>query len=547
MEQSNMPIDKSKIVWDVPDPSSIKWDEAPAAAAKKPANAMPNIRGEGFDKAMAYTGRDAQGGVLRGAGGLGATLLTPYDMMAGNTKSIGNPERRTAMDDAVKSMGADPESPAFQVAKLGTELAGVGGVGPALAKGVAAIPGAAKAVPNIIEAIRTAGMSSRATGAVGNALTRAIGGGVTGGASAGLIDPEMAPTGAVIGGALPVVAKVAGEAGKFTGKALRSMVAPEVAALAKRAKELGIDIPADRLTDNKALDAVASGLNYVPFSGRAGTEARMNSQLNQAISRTFGQDSSNVTMALRKANDKLGGEFERVLSSNGVKVDAQLMDDLAGVYNKAQSELGPDALKPIASNIDDLMAKAQTGVIDGRAAYNIKRDLDRIGGGNTTTAWHALELKKKIMEALDRSLGPDAAASFKLTRQQYGNMLDLEKLAKNGAEGELSVARIANIKNIGNEPLQEIADIAAQFVKAREGAHGSAQRAATAIVGGIVAGPTALTVGAGAGRGVNTLLNSNALRNAMTGQQAPNKLMELAANPRAQQLIYRTAPVISGR
>lgn len=485
-------------------------------------------------------------GAVRGAGSIGATLLAPIDMakdaLAGKGLSLeSNRQRRADMDAALGNMGAETDSLLFKGGKLAGEIAGTAGAGGAIANTVGRVaPGVAAAAPNVMNAIRTAGMTG------GNAMTRAAGGAITGGVSAGLIDPSEAGVGAAIGGALPGVTKLAGMAGNVAGKALRSTVSDDVGALARRAKEIGVDIPIDRLVNSKPMDAVASALNYVPFSGRAGTEAKMVSQLNRAISRTFGQDSSNVTMALRKANEKLGGEFERVLSNNGVKVDAQLMDDVASVFNKAQSELGPDALKPIASKIDDLMAKAQTGVIDGRAAYNIKRDLDRIGGGNTTTAWHAVELKKKLMEALDRSLGPDAAAAFKQTRQQYGNMLDLEKLAKNGVEGELSVARVANLKNIGNEPLQEIADIAAQFVKPREGQHGAMQRAVVGLTGASVAGAPGLAIGAGVGRAANMGLNSNALRNAMLGQQGPqNAITRLLSNEQAQQLGYRAAPLLA--
>jgi hypothetical protein len=514
-----MPIDKSKVEWDAPDPKLVQWDEAPTLGSK-----------------ALQQGKNAVGGFIRGAGSIGATIARPFET------SQENDDRRKRIDvNMAELVGADPDSLLYKGFKLGGEISGTAGAGGVIANTIGRVaPGVAAAAPNVMNAIRTAGMTG------GNAITRAAGGAITGGASAGLVDPNEAGAGALIGGALPGVTKVAGMAGSATGKALRSGVSDDVAALARRAKEIGVDIPVDRLMNSKPMDAIASALNYVPFSGRAATEAKMVSQLNQALSRTFGQDSSNVTMALRKANGKLGGEFERVLSTNGVKVDAQLMDDVAAVFNKAQSELGPDALKPIASNIDDLMAKAGTGVIDGRAAYNIKRDLDRIGGGNTTTAWHAIELKKKLMEALDRSLGPDAAAAFKQTRQHYGNMLDLEKLAKNGVEGELSVARVANLKNIGNEPLQEIADIAAQFVKPREGQHGAMQRAVVGLTGASVAGAPGLAIGAGVGRAANMGLNSSALRNAMLGQQGPkNKLMELLASEQAQQMGYRAAPLLA--
>lgn len=487
-------------------------------------------------------------GLIRGAGSIGATLLAPIDIakdaMEGKGLSLeSNRARRKAMDDAFAGIGVETDSFGYGGGKLAGEIAGTAGVGPALA----GVKGVATVAPNFANALRTSGMTSGGGNVIRDMLTRSAGAGVTGAVSAGLVDPEQAKTGGIVGAATPGVVKALGKAGQVTGQALRKTVSDDVAALARRAQDLGIEIPADRLVDSRPMNAVASALNYIPFSGRATAESRMNSQLNQALSRTFGQNSSNVTQALRKADQVLGGEFERVLSTNGVKVDKQMLTDIADVFNKAERELGSDALKPIASKVDELMEKASTGVIDGRAAYNIKRDLDRLGGSRQPNAWHAIELKKKLMDALDRSLGPAEAAKFAKTREQYGNMLDLEKIAKNGAEGEISAARLANMKNINNQPLQELADIAAQFVKSREGMHGAAQRAATAVIGSAMAGPAAVATAGALGRGANSMLSSNALRNAMIGGTSQNALWDLLSRPDVQQQLGRAVPVISAQ
>ncbi|MDO9402034.1 MAG: hypothetical protein Q7T46_11405 [Polaromonas sp.] len=488
-------------------------------------------------------------GAIRGAANIGATLMTPIDAAMGNTTSITNPERRAAIDAAMPEIGARPDSIAYGAGKIGAEIAGTAGVGGALAKGVSAVaPGAA----GFANALASGGFKAGAGGGAGNLLARAAGGAISGGAAAGLVNPEYAKTGAVVGGALPVVAQGVGTAARAAGSAIRGKPASaEVQQLAARAKELGINIPADRLVDSKPLNAIASSLNYVPMSGRAATEEAMNSQLNKALSRTFGQDSSNVTQALRKAETVLGGEFERTLKNNVVIFDKQLLDDATEVFNRAERELGTDALKPIASQIDELINKGATGQIDGQAAYNIKKTLDRIGRGSGNEAWHATELKKVLMGALDRSLGPKEAAAFAKTRLQYGNMLDLEKLAKNGVEGEVSVARLANMKNINNPQMQELADIAAQFVKGREGQHGAAQRiftggAAASVAGatGGVGGLAALGGAMAGGRATNMLLNSTMARNAALGTTNPAIENALA---QALPATYRAAPVLIAR
>jgi hypothetical protein len=523
-----MPIDASQVQWDAPviDPSQVKWDAQPSA----------------FDSIL-QGARNLGGGAVRGAGSIGATILSPLDYaaraMGVQNDYIGRTDRRQQMDAALSNPdlpvfgGADPSSLLYKGGKLGAEVAGTAGAGGVMANGVRAL-GATRAmtglepiVNGLARGLETGGFRvGDLAGTVAALPARVLTGAATGAATAGLVNPSDTGTGAIIGGTLPAAAQFAG----YTGNAIRKAIAgapasPEVAALAQRAQELGIDIPADRLVNSRPLNAVASSLNYVPLSGRAATEDAMSSQLNRRLSNTFGQDSSNVTMALRKAESALGGQFDTVLKNNNVRVDPQFMQDLAESANRASRELGTDGASIIGKQVDDILSKAGNGEIDGQAAYNIKRTLDRIGQRNSPEAYYANDLKKSLMGALNRSLGPDQAAAFAQTRQQYGNMLDLQKLAKNGAEGEVSVARLANMRGINNPQMQELADIAAQFVKPREGAHGAAQRVFGAGgllgAGAMIGGPVGAALGAGipmaAGRAANGLLNSQMARNFVLG------------------------------
>lgn len=484
------------------------------------------------------------GGMVRGAGSIGATLMRPFESGQENS------ERRGKIDAALGDLiGSDKESFGYGAGKLGTEIAGTMGAGGLLAKPLQALAGtrAAAGLEPLIEggvkALQTGGFRVGPLAGTGAGTAARLGAGaVLGGASAGMIDPSTAGTGALIGAALPAGVAAGGAAGRFLAQRIgQGNVSPEVAALANRAEQLGIKVPADRLLNSRPLNAVASALNYVPFSGRSATEDAMNSQLNQALSKTFGQNSSNVTMALRKAETDLGSKFDSVLKNNGVNFDNQLLTEVSSVFNRAEKELGSDALKPIASQIDELFAKGANGTIDGQAAYNIKRTLDRIGKQNTPEAWHANELKKVLMSALNRSLGPDEAAAFAQVRKQYGNMLDLQNLAKSGVDGEISAARLANKTNIGNKDVQELADIAAQFVKPREGQHGAAQRAAAGLLTLGYAGPGTLALGAGTGRAVNATLNSTALRNSLLNRQAQITEPEIGL---LSQAFARSAPTL---
>jgi len=276
----------------------------------------------------------------------------------------------------------------------------------------------------------------------------------------------------------------------------------------------------------------------------------MASQLNRAVSRTFGQDTDNVAKAVRAARNDLGGEFDRVLKANTVRVDQQFSDDLAQQVHRASGELGADGERVIGKQVSDITAKIQNGQIDGQAAYNIKQTLDRIAKQNSPVSSYAKDLKNSLMSALDRSLGPQESAAFAKTRQQYGNMKTIENMVANGVEGDISIARLAGKKGIYNKDLQELADISAQFIKPRESAHGAAQRISLGSLGiglGAGAGSVPLALGAIAGgRAINSLLNSNTAKSLLMNSGTTNpQIME--AVRKGLLGVSKAAPVLTAQ
>lgn len=536
-----MPIDPRMVKWEeqaapVIDPRMVKWEEEkPQPSKREQADAA---LGKVVGKVTNYDPTNLNAGMVRGAGSIGSTLIRPFE------SADANAQRRAAIDSGLTSLvGSDPNSTQYKTGKLGAEIAGTSGVGGLLGKAAAFL----RAPQAVITGLQTGGLDVAGKTGLTGLATRGATGAVVGGATAGLVDPKDALTGAKIGGALPVAAKVAGTAAREAGRSITGgPVSDEVALLARRAQDRGIQVPADRIANSKPLNALAASLEYAPFSGRAATVDRMTKQMNTAVSNTVGQNTDNVTKALRTADDVLGREFDRVLSSTKVNVDQQFMNDLADSANMAAKELGADQARIIQNQIDEIIAKAGNGQIDGQAAYNIKKTLDRIGKRSTPEAHYAIDLKKSLMDALNRSLGPDEAAKFAATRQQYGNMLALEKIAKNGAEGDISIARLANMRNINNPDLQELADIAAQFMVTRESPHGALQRL---VIGTAAAGAGAplgaLPVVAGgmaAGRAANGLLNSQTLKNSLLNNQAQN-----AGVSQGLLGISKVAPLLSGQ
>jgi hypothetical protein len=141
---------------------------------------------------------------------------------------------------------------AIPAAQLAGEITASAPAGRVLAAGAQKVPMLAQNAPNLINAIRASG------GAGGNLATRAAGGAIAGGASAGVLNPEDAFLGASIGGAIPVIG--AG-ASKLFG------AAPQTEDLAKAitaAREAGYVIPPTQASStllNRAIEGTAGKLS----------------------------------------------------------------------------------------------------------------------------------------------------------------------------------------------------------------------------------------------------------------------------------------------
>jgi len=187
-------------------------------------------------------GVDLGAGALRGAGSIGATLIRPFESGADNAA------RRQGMDAALESRGARPDSLGYGAGKLGGEIAGTAGAGSALGNGLARLaPGMVANVPRaaqLVEVLRSGGFTlggQAATTLGGRAADvgiRAAGGAIGGAVSAGMVNPDDAATGALIGGVLPVAVQGIGAAVGAAGRGIRAMRQPQEVKLANRLAEL---------------------------------------------------------------------------------------------------------------------------------------------------------------------------------------------------------------------------------------------------------------------------------------------------------------------
>lgn len=213
------------------------------AAIHKLSGTAPKAESGGFLQGVG----NLASGAFRGASNIGATLISPIDKTVLSLKKKAGikegeypsldilvPEdRRATIESALKGgtalpilPAADTESLAYKSGQIGAEIAGTAGVGGPIGGAVG------KVAPRLGRAIGSSGFNVGGAPAatIGqsaqNAALRVGGGAITGGASAGMINPEDATTGAALGGAFGSASPILGKVG---GKILRKFAKPTAA------------------------------------------------------------------------------------------------------------------------------------------------------------------------------------------------------------------------------------------------------------------------------------------------------------------------------
>jgi hypothetical protein len=546
-----MSIDKAQVQWDAPDPKAIQWDgDKPKARERLPVERL-------FQNLAA--------GGLRGAGSIGATLLTPVDAAARalgiENSVIGRTDRRQAMDAALSGLGAETDSAAFGAGKLGAEIAGTAGVGGALANSLRAVPMLSRAAP-VLDAVRTSGFSAGGlTGAQGLAA-RTLGGAVTGGASAGLVSPGDAGAGAAVGAAMPGLLSVAGRAGTAAGRALAPNI--ENPALADAAiNKFGIPLGLADISGSNTTKAIRSVLNDAPLTGGVGSRQRdaVQEGFNRAVGGTFGEAAPSLTPeVLDGAKKRMGAEFDRIWDRNTLQFDGKLFGQLQELRQSA-AKLPQGEAGRLTSWLDDLETKMVPGPngelsLPGDVANRFQSKLREQASKATGFLADDLQnLRRGILDAFKRSVSAEDAAALSKNMGQYKAFKTVEKLLQ-GAEAGVAGRTVGDIpaamlpqavrqsygSNIASSPFAELSQIGSQYVADRVARTGGSTRAAvqnTAI--------GAALMGAGT---VNPALAAGAIPAGLLGQKAlgspvlARKALE-AANKKGRGLFQISAEELS--
>lgn len=487
-------------------------------------------------------------GALRGAGSIGATILAPIDIasdaLAGKGLSLeSNRQRRADMDSALGNMGAETDSLLYQGGKLAGEIAGTAGAGGAAANVLTKVaPRAASASPALIEALRTGGMSAGgATGGSGVA-TRAAGGAINGALSAGMVNPEDAATGAVIGAIAPNAIKVAGEAGKALGANASSKYAEALTKFnrsqpmretLKEGIEAGYVVPPN-LVNPSTKNAIIES-----FSGKQAT-GQLASVRNQDVTEKLVRQSLGIAddapltkSALEQIRKVEGGAYKKVAElTPQAEIDLEALkkarNEAQGWFNAYNRSASPDDLAK-AKDLRDL-----SEVLEMRLESHAKdAGQDKLIDG-LRAARKQIAKTYTVERALNDSTGT-------VNAKVIGRMYDKGKPLSDGLD---TVGRFASGFPSVNQASQQMGSPAAHNLRSMASLLMGAGGAASMGPAGVVAAAAPFVTGPAS----RALMFREGAQKAMANQSAPqmakaSQLAELLQNPELQQMLARSAPV----
>lgn len=410
-------------------------------------------------------------GALKGASDIGATILSLPDAAARalgvENEYIGRKDRREQIK-AFMNDNADTDSAAFKGGELAADIAGTAGAGGVVAKGIRAVApvaiGADSApllhkIANAVEygGFRTGGLAPVGVAAKAGDMAIRTGGAVAnGGISSGLVDPETAGEGAVLGGVVPGVVKGSAALGSgvrtVAGKALGALTGTGSEALgaAYNAGKNGITTFLDNMRGNVPMQDV------VESAKQALNDMRI--QRGEAYRKGMADVSGDKTVLdlspiVKSVNDiaSRGMYGEKVINKNS----ASVVDDIKNVVSDwAASDPAqyhtPEGLDALKKAIGDIRDTTQYGTGARNAADAV---YNAIKGQITSQAPTYAKVMKDYSEASELvgeiekslSLGKKSSADAALRKLQslmrnnvntnYGNRLNMaQELENSGAD-----------------------------------------------------------------------------------------------------------------
>lgn len=222
-------------------------------------------------------------------------------------------------------------------------------------------------------------------------------------------------------------------------------VAPDTAALARKAMELDIPIRPDMLTDSKFARIIGEAFEKVPLSGSKAEQRQQ--AFNRAVMATIGADDKAHRLTpdvFDKAMTKSGQTIGDIAARNVVKMTPEFDASLSAHVDNAARFGTSDVEKIVTNYVQEIRSKVAAGAMPGEAykAINSKigRQIRSTANGDLKNALG--ELQDDMHDALTKSISGQDLAALQTARKQYAIGKTLEPLVAKSKDGDISPASL---------------------------------------------------------------------------------------------------------
>lgn len=182
------------------------------------------------------------------------------------------------------------------------------------------------------------------------------------------------------------------------------------------------------------------------------------SAFSRAISRQFGENTDDVNMAFRNAEQRLGDNYQKLLGGKNLPIDAKThLSDLADITKFNTSRSPRFAPNPDLQDAVERAAAAakQSGAMTGEdfqqalRGYKAAAKQAMKGTELRPSDPHAAEGYNKLIDALtkqaENSLSKEELALFRQTNKEWRNMSMLDAIAPRDVNGAIDPRQLANL------------------------------------------------------------------------------------------------------
>lgn len=359
--------------------------------------------------------------------------------------------------------------------------------------GTALLPGAALG--------RVPGVVGRAAQAVSAPRTLAGAAGVGGalGAAQPLTQEQSRLTSAALGAGAGMAGQAVARGVSRLAQPVTSAPRPQITKAAERLQQAGVPVDISERMGSENLRIVRRFLTDNPISASTMKKAQEATQVafNKAALKLIGeQGEAAIPEVLSRADDRIGSVMDDIAARNKIKIDDQMIDDLANIESTTSMTVSAEQFAPVRNQLDNILQKVEKGDVVSGDAYQRIRTLAADMGKNPALAKASKSLRETIDSALERTAGKADAEAIKTARKQYRNLMKIQDSMGLTETGDISVAKLAAatstkrergaaLKNRGDA---ELARLARSAMTMREAfpQSGTVPRAAVQALGGSV-------------------------------------------------------------